>query len=152
MNENAAAPVFRHQHRVTYAECTVGNHIYHSRYLDLLEAARGEFLRTLGFPLLRLQESGVIFPVVEAQLRYLRPARYDDDLTIEIQLTLLRGARLGVRHRVLGADGRVLVEADTLHVATGLNDKPRRLPADLVAALRPWLQPVGPLVASTSEE
>jgi len=30
--------MFVHTHRVTYAECTVGNHIYHARYLDLLEA------------------------------------------------------------------------------------------------------------------
>ena len=131
--------VFRHRHRVTYAECTVGNHIYHSRYLDLLEAARGEFLRAIGFPLLRLQEAGIIFPVIEARLRYLRPARYDDELTIEIQLTRLDGVRLGVRHRVCHPEGRVLVEAETLHVCTGVNEKPRRLPADLVAALRPWL-------------
>ena len=34
--------MYIYTHRVTYAECTVGNHIYHSRYLDLLEAARGE--------------------------------------------------------------------------------------------------------------
>ena len=40
--------MFRHTHRVTYAECTVGDHVYHSRYLDLLEAARGEFMRSLG--------------------------------------------------------------------------------------------------------
>ena len=139
----ALAP-FRHHHRVTYSECTVGNHIYHSRYLDLLEAARGEFLRSIGFPLLRLQEAGVIFPVIEAHLRYLRPARYDDELAIEVELTRLDGVRLGVRHRVLDGGGRLLVEAETLHVCTGLNDKPKRLPADLVAALRPWLSGVVP--------
>ena len=49
--------MFRYTHRVTYAECTVGNHIYHSRYLDLLEAARGEFIRSLGRPVLELQEA-----------------------------------------------------------------------------------------------
>ena len=43
-----ATEVFRHSHRVTYAECTMGNHIYYARYLDLLEAARGEFFRSLG--------------------------------------------------------------------------------------------------------
>jgi acyl-CoA thioesterase FadM len=45
-----------HTHRVSYAECTVGNHIYHSRYLDLLEAARGEFIRSLGPTVLHWQE------------------------------------------------------------------------------------------------
>ena len=48
-------------HRVTYAECTVGNHIYHSRYLDLLEAARGEFIRSLGSTVLELQENDIHF-------------------------------------------------------------------------------------------
>lgn len=131
--------VFRHRHRVTYAECTVGNHIYHSRYLDLLEAARGEFLRHVGYPLLALQEAGVIFPVIEAHLRYHRPARYDDELVIELQLIQLHGVRLGVRHRVLRGDGTVLIEAETRHVCTRLDDKPRRIPPDLVEVLKPWL-------------
>lgn len=117
----------------------MGNHIYHSRYLDLLEAARGEFLRHAGFPLLPLQEAGVIFPVIEAHLRYHRPARYDDALVIELQLIQLEGVRLGVRHRVKREDGTLLVEAETRHVCTRLDDKPRRIPPELVAALRPWL-------------
>ena len=131
--------VFRHRHRVTYAECTVGNHIYHSRYLDLLEAARGEFLRHVGFPLLPLQDSGVIFPVIEARLKYLRPARYDDVLEIEVQLIQLHGVRLGVLHRVRRGDGTLLLEAETYHVCTRLDDKPRKIPPELMAALRPWL-------------
>lgn len=134
-----APPAFRYRHRVTYAECTVGNHIYHSRYLDLLEAARGEFLRHLGFPLLRLQEAGIIFPVIDAHLRYLRPARYDDELAIEVSLIRLDGIRLGVRHRVFDGNERLLVEAETLHVCTSVAEKPRRLPPDLLEALRPWL-------------
>lgn len=117
----------------------MGNHIYHSRYLDLLEAARGEFLRHAGFPLLPLQEAGVIFPVIEARLKYHRPARYDDALVIELRLIQLEGVRLGVEHRVLREDGMLLVEAETRHVCTRLDDKPRRIPPELVTALRRWL-------------
>ncbi|MFN0066187.1 MAG: acyl-CoA thioesterase [Limisphaerales bacterium] len=133
-----AAP-FRHSHRVTYAECTVGDHVYHSRYLDLLEAARGEFLRAAGQPVRGLQEAGFIFPVIEARLRYLRPARYDDRLVIEVQPRRVAGVRLEVSHRILRDDGAVLLEAETLHVCTGLDEKPRRLPPALVAALEAWL-------------
>ena len=78
---------FRYSHRVTYAECTIGDHIYHSRYLDLLEAARGEFMRSLGETVLALQEADYIFPVIEARLRYKYPARYDDLLAIEVWMT-----------------------------------------------------------------
>ncbi len=59
-----AEKVFKHHYRVLYSECTVGNHVYYSRYLDILEAARGEFFRQAGAPLLALQESGTAFPVI----------------------------------------------------------------------------------------
>lgn len=76
-----SANVFSYIHRVTYAECTLGNDIYYARYLDMLEAARGEFFRQSGLPLLQLQEQDTAFPVVECRLRYKSPARYGDVLT-----------------------------------------------------------------------
>jgi len=59
--------IFSHAHRVTYAECTSGNHIYYGRYLELMEAARGEFFRHLGRPFLVLQEDDFIFPAIEVR-------------------------------------------------------------------------------------
>ena len=133
------AAVFRHSHRVTYSLCTVGNHIYYSRYLDLLEAARGEFFRHLGTTFLQLQEQGVIFPVIECHMRYRGAARYDDLLTIEIWLTELGRVRHTFSYRVLNHEGRELVEGTTVHACTSLDDKPRRLPESLAAALQPYL-------------
>ena len=135
------AEIFHHLHRVTYAECTVGNHVYHSRYLDQLEAARGEFCRALGEPLEQLQHTGFIFPVIECQLRYRAPARYDDLLTIELWLTELGRARLTFAYRVLGPAGKLLLEATTEHACTSLEEKPQRLPAPLVEKLRRFLHP-----------
>src|SRR6516164_8400233 len=117
------AAIFRHPHRVSYAECTVGNHIYHSRYLDLLEAARGEFLRSLGTTVLVLQEADYIFPVIEARLVYKAPARYDDLLTIEVRPTLAERIRLNFAHRVLNQDGKLLLEAETFHCCTSRDEK-----------------------------
>jgi len=130
---------FRHTHRVSYAECTVGNHIYHSRYLDLLEAARGEFLRSLGPTVLELQERDCIFPVIEARLRYKFPARYDDLLTIEIWLTRVERVRLNFGHRILNQDGKLILEAETFHCCTSRDEKPKRLPPELVEKLKPYL-------------
>ena len=133
------ASIFHHPHRVTYAECTVGNHIYYSRYLDLLEAARGEFFRSVGASLAQWQEQGVIFPVCECRLRYKGPARYDDTLDITLWLTLARGVRLNFAYQILNTVGQPLVEAETLHACAGLDDKPRRLPEDLLPRLQPYL-------------
>jgi acyl-CoA thioester hydrolase len=136
-----SAQVFRHIHRVTYAECTLGNHIYYSRYLDLLEAARGEFFRQFGSTLLQWQERDVIFPVVECRLRYKSPARYDDMLTIELWPTAIEKVRLNFSYRVVNQNGALILEAETFHVCTSLNEKPKRLPEELVAKLQPYLRP-----------
>jgi len=136
---------FRHLHRVSYAECTVGDHIYHSRYLDLLEAARGEFLRSLGSTVLTLQNEDFIFPVIEARLRYLAPARYDDLLIIEVRPTLVERVRLNFYHRVLNQAGKLLLEAETFHCCTSRDEKPKRLPAELVGKLAPLILVAGPV-------
>jgi acyl-CoA thioester hydrolase len=138
-----SAPGFRHVHRVTYADCTVGNHIYYSRYLDLLEAARGEFFRQLGTTLLEWQARDTLFPVVECRLRYKAPARYDDVLTIEVWPVTAERIRLNFAYRISNQIESLILEGETLHVCTGLNEKPRRLPEDLVEKLLPYLRPVG---------
>jgi len=138
--------IFRHTHRVTYAECTVGNHIYYARYLDLLEAGRGEFFRAIGSPFSQLQYDDTIFPVIEAHLRYKGPARYDDLLAIEIWLTKLQGVRLNFGYRVLNQNNALLLEGETFHVCTGLNEKPKRPPEKLTEHLRPFLKLADPNV------
>ena len=132
------AKIFRHQHRVSYAECTVGNHIYYARYLDLLEAARGEFFREAGKTFSELQAADTIFPVVEVRLKYKAPARYDDLLTIEVWLTDFGKIRLNFAYRILKQDGTVLVEGETWHVCTTMNEKPKRTPEDLIPLLEPF--------------
>jgi acyl-CoA thioester hydrolase len=131
---------FRYTYRIIYADCTAGNHVYHSRYLEVLEAARGEFIRSLGGTVLEWQERGVIFPVIEARLRYKLPARYDDLLTVEVWPTLIGSVRLNFGHQVLNQTGAWILEAETLHACTGLDEKPKRLPEDLADKLRPHLR------------
>ena len=130
---------FRHPHRVSYADCTVGNHVYHSRYLDWLEAARGEFIRSLGATVLQWQERDVIFPVIEVRLRYKSPARYDDWLAIEVWPAAIERVRLNFGHRIITQDGKLVLEAETFHACTGVNEKPKRLPEELAEKLKPYL-------------
>ena len=134
-----AAATFRYSHRVTYAECTVGNHIYYARYLDLLEAARGAFFRELGAGFLHWQERDMIFPVVECRLRYKAPARYDDVLTVEMWPTAVERVRLNFSYRIMNQANALILEAETFHVCAGLNEKPKRLPEELAVRLRPYL-------------
>jgi len=133
--------IFSYEHRVIYAECTVGNHVYYSRYLEMLETARGEFFRQLGCPLREWQEGGTAFPVIGLNVSYKGPARYDDRLTIELWITELGGARLSCGFRIVNTKGVLLVEGETRHVCATTDEKPKRLPKDLVEKLRPFVLP-----------
>ena len=141
---------FRYPHRVTYAECTVGNHVYHSRYLDWLEAARGEFIRSLGPTVLEWQERDVIFPVIEARLRYQSPARYDDLLTIEVWPAAVERVRLNFSHRIVNQDGKPVLAAETFHACAGVNGRPKRLPEELAEKLKPYLS--GMMIADSKDK
>lgn len=132
--------MFCYRTRVTYADCTLGNHVYYARYLDLLEEARGELFRSIGEPFLKWQEQGVIFPVYEVHLRYREAARYDDELVIEVGLTRLRKAFLDFACRIVKADGAVVLEGETRHVCTSLDEKPMSIPPDLGGALQPHVR------------
>jgi|SRR5436190_21607953 len=131
--------IFTHTHRVTYSECTIGNHVYYARYLDLLETARGEFFRALGMTFHRLHDGGTVFPVIEARLRYKGAARYDDVLRIEVWLRELERVRMNFDCRILNEAGKLLVEGNTLHACASPDDKLKRLPEELVEKLRPYV-------------
>ena len=133
------AEIFTHEHRVTYADCTVGNHVYYGRYPDLLEAARGEFFRYLGKSFLEYQEEGVIFPVSEVHLKYFAFAEYDEELRIECRLTAIRGARLGFGYRITKGEGVRILEGETLHGCVEASGRATRLPPALKERLQPYL-------------
>ena len=103
------------------------------------EEARGEFFRSIGTSFLSLQEEGLLLPVLEADVRYAAPVRYDEWIHVEVVPALEGRIRLAFAYRVLGPAGDVRVTGRTLHVATGLDERPRRMPAPLVEALGPWL-------------
>lgn len=130
-----SATVFEYTHRVTYAECTAGNHIYYGRYLELLEAARGEFFRQSGCTFLQWQEQDTLFPVIECRLRYKSPARYDDLLVISVWVLEVEGVRVNFGYRILNQAGTTVLEAETQHVCTNIAGKPKRLPPALKDSL-----------------
>ena len=129
-----AGETFIHRQRVIYAQCTIGNHVYHSRYLDIMEAARGEFMRAIGYPLQRLQDEDCIFPIISLRMKFVAPARYDDELEIHITLKDVSRLRLTVHHKITGPNGKLFVEAETDHVCTTIHEKPRRMPQELLTA------------------
>jgi acyl-CoA thioester hydrolase len=81
--------------RVRYAETDQMGVVYHSHYFEYFEVARAESIRELGYTYADMEKEGVIMPIVEVQAKYLRPAFYDQLLTIK---TILK--ELPVHHKI----------------------------------------------------
>ncbi|WP_126971688.1 acyl-CoA thioesterase [Gynurincola endophyticus] len=75
--------------RVRYADTDQMGVVYHSNYIDYFEAGRTEAIRDLGFTYRDMEAMGIIMPVVEVNCKYLRPAKYDDLVTVKTTLTEL---------------------------------------------------------------
>ena len=68
--------------RVRYGETDQMGYVYYGNYAQYFEVGRVEWLRALGASYKSLEESGIMLPVIELNINYLKPARYDDLLTI----------------------------------------------------------------------
>ena len=117
-----------------YAETDRMGVIYHANYLVWMEVGRTDYLARLGFPYGRLEESGVLFPAVEATIKLNGSAYYEDRLSVLTTLESLRSRKVAFSYRVVrGTD--VLVEGRTGHICVDREMKVRKIPPDLFAAL-----------------
>ena len=81
--------------RVRYAETDQMNVVYYGNYAQYFEVARAESIRVLGFSYKDMEATGVIMPIVELHVKFIRPAHYDDLLTVK---TMLK--ELPTQHRI----------------------------------------------------
>jgi acyl-CoA thioester hydrolase len=81
--------------RVRYAETDQMDVVYHGNYAQYFEVGRAESIRQLGFTYKDMEAMGIIMPIVEWHAKFIRPAHYDDLLTVK---TILR--ELPADHRI----------------------------------------------------
>jgi acyl-CoA thioester hydrolase len=127
--------------RVYYEDTDLSGITYHANYLRWFERARSDLLRLLGIDQRAAIEAGEgAYALSEVNLKYLRPAKLDDDVVIETRCTEL-GAASCRMHQVARRGGDTLCEA-TLRVGFITPDgRPRRQPAAWRAAFQTFMNP-----------
>jgi len=132
--------MLRSQAQVTvrYAETDMMGVVYHANYLPWLEIGRTTLLREQGLPYRALEEMGYRLPVLEITAKYLRPAVYDDTLTIlttmrekpilrlVLDYEVRRGGTLG--DGCANAKGELLATARSVHAFIDSQGRPVRPP------------------------
>ena len=124
--------------RVRYAETDQMGLVYYANYLIWFEIGCVEWMRQSGFDYKRMEvEDDCFIPVVEATCRYKAPARYDDELIIQTEATVLRGYIVKFSYKLLRANDRqLLAEGETTHVVTDRAMQRRVLPEKYAEAFQ----------------
>lgn len=128
------APIHRHPVRVYIEDTDSGGIVYYANYLRFAERARTEMLRSVGISHAEMMENGFALAVRRCEVDYLRPARLDDDLTVETRVMELSGASIDLAQRIYG-DGVELVRLLVKIVCLNRAGRATRLPDALRTAL-----------------
>lgn len=123
------------QLRVRYAETDAQGVVYYANYLVWFEVARVNYLRALGYDYRTLERTGTGIVIAEATCRYLAPARFDDEITVQTWVDEVRQRSLTFAYTVLNrTSGQRLAEGSTALVFVSLDGQPR--PVDIPAPIR----------------
>jgi len=132
--------LFRWPVRVYYEDTDASGVVYHARYVAFFERARTEMLRQHNFHQQQLLSEQVAFVVRRMTVDYLAPARLDEQLEVQSEITCLRGASLTFAQRIVNSDGALLSQADVLIACIDPHQmKPRALPKSIVAEFKQCL-------------
>jgi acyl-CoA thioester hydrolase len=127
--------------RVRYGETDQMGMVYYGNYALYYEVGRVELLRQAGMTYRDLEEQGVLMPVTEFQVRYLRPARYDDEVIVQTTLRELPQTRITFWSELRNVHG-ILLNAG--HVKLAFVDastmKATTVPESLMQLLKPYFQ------------
>jgi acyl-CoA thioester hydrolase len=128
------------QIRVRYAETDQMGVVYYGNYAQYFEVARAESIRQLGYTYRDMEASGVIMPVVELHCRYLRPANYDDLLTVRSTVKELpAGHRIEFHQEVFNEKGKLLTTGRVvLFFMTAKDMQKATMPEPLRKKLEPF--------------
>ncbi len=128
------------QIRVRYSETDRMNYVYYGNYAQYFEVARVEALRNLGVSYKNLEElEGVMLPVLDYQIKFIKPAFYDELLTIKTSITKLPQARIYFEYEILNEKNEVINLASTTLVFVRKETmKPMIAPDSLLSKLKAY--------------
>lgn len=116
-----------YKHIVQYYETDKMGITHHSNYVRWMEEARIDFLRQIGWDYAKLEECGIVSPVVGIDCKYQHPTTFSDEVYIEVKVKEFNGALLKLEYLMTNADGQKVLESHSQHCFLGSDGKFLRL-------------------------
>ncbi|MEI6590245.1 MAG: thioesterase family protein [Verrucomicrobiota bacterium] len=123
------------QIRVRYAETDMMGFVYHAHYLPWFEIGRTELFKQVGISYKELEAQGFRLPVLEVSVKYLKPAYYDDLITVKTTLIEKPLLRFNLTYEIKRTD-ELLTTGSSMHAFIDKEGRPVRPPqwaADLIS-------------------
>lgn len=125
--------------RVRYAETDQMGYVYYGNYAMYFEVARVESLRAAGFSYKKMEEDGIIMPVLELHTQFVRPGKYDELLTVRTRIPEMPGIRIKFDYEVVNEKDETITKGwTTLTFLKKDSHRPCRPPQYLLDLLQPY--------------
>ena len=105
----------RYHHKVQYYETDRMGITHHSNYIRWMEEARIFFLSQIGWDYARMEDMGIVSPVMRVDCKYKQSTTFADDVYISVEVEEFKGILLKVKYQMSKADGTVVCEARSEH-------------------------------------
>jgi acyl-CoA thioester hydrolase len=127
--------------RVRYGETDQMGYMYYGNYAEFYEVGRVEMLRSLGLTYSGMEQSGIKMPVLELMCKYLQPALYDEEITVNVIMDKMPGIRIHFRYELFNEKQELINKGETLLVFVNMqSNRPCLPPQDFLDRLRPFFE------------
>ena len=123
--ENTPLVEFDHVLRSRYGETDKMGYVYYGRYLEYFEVARTEMIRSYGLSYSKMEDEGIMLPVIHAELEYKSPVFYDEEIIIRVLVYDMPGVRLKTYYKVIAKERDQLCVLGEVSLCF-MDDKTRR--------------------------
>jgi acyl-CoA thioester hydrolase len=127
--------------RVRYGETDQMGYMYYGNYAEFYEVGRVEMLRSLGMTYSGMESSGIMMPVLEMKCKYLKPALYDEEISIKVIMDKMPGIKIHFRYELYNPREELINTGETLLAFVNMKtNRPCLPPQDFIDALKPFFQ------------
>jgi acyl-CoA thioester hydrolase len=127
--------------RVRYGETDQMGYMYYGNYAEFYEVGRVEMLRSLGLTYSAMEEQGIKMPVLELHCKYLKPALYDEEITIKVIMDKIPGIRIHFRYELYNERDELINTGETLLVFVSMKTNRPCLPTqEFLDKLKPFFE------------
>jgi acyl-CoA thioester hydrolase len=116
--------------RVRYSETDQMGYVYYGNYASYYEVARVEMLRSLGTSYREMEESGIMMPVLELKCKYIKPAYYDEELTISVKILEKPQTRIKFHYEIFNEKEELINIGETTLVFVDIKRNRPGLPSE----------------------